>query len=85
MSAQRIQADASGVSISDNDKVPKISDAERAKRQEAIDYARASVRLEGFILSAECEALAARYINGDITRKELTAAILAMHGVEREC
>jgi hypothetical protein len=82
MSAQYTQAVAFGVPVSDEAEMPKISDAERAKRQEAIDYARASVRLEGFALSAEYEALTARYISGEITRKELTAAVLAMHGVE---
>lgn len=48
----------------------KISDAERAKRLAAVNFARGSVRLEGFILSLECESLHARYVNGEITSED---------------
>jgi len=34
-----------------------ITDDERRKRQKAVDFARASVGLEGFKLSPECDAL----------------------------
>ena len=54
-----------------------ISAAERARRQKAIDYGRASVRLEGFILSPAAEEMNRRYIDGELTRAELTAAVLA--------
>ena len=60
--------------------VPRISAEERARRQEAIDYARGSMRLEGFVSSAFAEDLNRRYIDGEITRAELTAALLDYHG-----
>ncbi|CCJ47810.1 antitoxin VbhA family protein [Bordetella parapertussis] len=43
-----------------------ISGAERARRVAAVNYARASVGLEGFSLSAADEEHAQRFINGDI-------------------
>ena len=55
----------------------KISPEERARRQEAVDYARGSARLEGFIVSPEVEEMNRRYIDGEMTSQELTAAILA--------
>lgn len=60
---------------------PKISDAERARRKEAVDFARGSVRFEGFVLDEATEALNARYIDGDLTSEELTAEILKLSGV----
>ncbi len=54
---------------------PPISDEERRRREKAIAYARGSVRLEGFTLDADIEALNQRYIDGDLTSEELTAAI----------
>jgi hypothetical protein len=59
-----------------------ISPEERARRQAAVDYARGSVRLEGFAVSSFAEELNRRYVDGEITRKELTAALLAHHSVE---
>jgi hypothetical protein len=58
---------------------PSISAEERALRKAAIAYARGSVRLEGFVVSAAVEALNRRYISGKITRDELTALVLAHH------
>ncbi len=58
-----------------------ITEAERARRQAADDYARASLRLEGFTPSAFSDELTRRFIDGKITRAELTAAILAHHGL----
>lgn len=43
-----------------------ITDAERRKRQAATDFARASVRLEGFSPSEEAEAQMRRFFNGEI-------------------
>lgn len=43
---------------------------ERRKRQDAIDFARASISLEGFATSPEDEAIAQRFINGEIGYKE---------------
>ena len=60
-------------------KRPKISDEERAKRQEAVDYGRASVRLEGFVPSSFSDELDRRYISGETTRKDKTAMLLAYH------
>ena len=54
-----------------------ISEAERARREREVSFARGSVRYEGGILSDEIERLNARYINGEIDSDELTAAILA--------
>jgi Antitoxin VbhA len=54
---------------------PRIADAERLRRQKAVEYARGSVRLEGFVLDADIEALNRRYVNGELTSEELTAAI----------
>jgi len=42
-----------------------------------VNFARGSVRYEGGILSDEIENLNARYVAGEITSDELTAAILA--------
>ncbi|KTC22074.1 antitoxin VbhA family protein [Pseudomonas viridiflava] len=55
--------------MADEPKSP-ISDEERQRRKEAADYARASVGLSGFVLSAEDEAHAERFINGEIDLAE---------------
>lgn len=55
--------------MADEPKSP-ISDEERQRRKEAADYARASVGLSGFVLSAEGEAHAERFINGEIDLAE---------------
>ena len=52
-----------------------ITEAERRKRQEAVNFARASVGLEGFKPSPECEAQAVRFINGEIEIAEVIATI----------
>lgn len=52
-------------------------DQARAARQKAIDFARASVELEGFTLSPEVEAINRRYIAGELTGDEHSAAIKA--------
>jgi hypothetical protein len=57
-----------------------ISDEERARRQAADEYARASMRLEGFVPSKFSDEATRRYIDGEITRAELTALICAHHG-----
>ena len=43
-----------------------ITEAERRKRQEAVNFARANVGLEGFKPSEEAEQRAARFIAGEI-------------------
>lgn len=47
-----------------------ISEEERRRRQEAVNYATASVRLEGFVMSEEEERHAERFINGEIDLAE---------------
>lgn len=56
---------------------PAISEAQGARRLSEVNFARGSVRYEGGILSDEIERLNARYVAGEITSDELTAAILA--------
>ena len=60
---------------------PSISIDEKARRTKAVDYARASVRLEGFVLDAETEELNRRYIAGEITSDEHSAAIRKSAGL----
>lgn len=50
--------------------VVKLSDEERGRRQAAVDYARASMMLEGFTLSPELERQALAFVNGDMTLVE---------------
>lgn len=54
---------------------PQISEEERARRKASVDNARASVRLEGFILSPEIERLGQQFIDGELTRQELVEAV----------
>lgn len=54
---------------------PATDDQMRAVRQKAIDFARASVGLEGFTLSPEVEAINRRFIDGELTGEEHIAAI----------
>ena len=55
----------------------RIKDEERARRQADVDFARGSVRLEGFVLSPEVEELNRRFIEGELTDDEHTAAVIA--------
>jgi len=63
--------------IAERQAKPAISAEERARRKAAVDYARSSVRLEGFIPSDFSDELDRRYIAGEITRAEKTAMLLA--------
>ena len=47
-----------------------ISDAERSRREAAVNYARASVGLEGFSLSEANEAHARRFIAAELSLRE---------------
>lgn len=60
-----------------------ITDEERARRRAAFEFARGSVRFEGIVLSAEAEALAERFINGEITLEEHTRLGLELCRRER--
>jgi hypothetical protein len=57
---------------------PRISEQERARRKAAIDYARGSVRLEGFVLSEEIEEINHRFMEGEMTGDEHIEAIKAV-------
>ena len=57
----------------------QISNAERQRRQKAVDFARNNVRLEGFILPAEVEELNRRYVAGEMTSEEHSTAIRARY------
>jgi hypothetical protein len=60
---------------------PQISDAERRRREEAVNYARSSVGLEGFQLSEADEKRARRFINGEI---DLTEFVICRDGAVQE-
>lgn len=47
-----------------------ITDAERRKRQEAVNFARANVGLEGFKPSEEAEQHTTRFVAGEIALAE---------------
>lgn len=49
----------------------KLSAAERRRRRQAIDYARASVALEGFTLSEDVEQAFRRHVEGEIDLETL--------------
>lgn len=59
----------------------RIGAEERARRKAAIDYARGSMRLEGFVLDAATEEMNRRYISGEITSTEHSDAIRASLGL----
>ena len=60
---------------------PALSEEEQARRRKAVETARASNQLSGLEPDPEAEVLNARYIAGELTRDELTAAILALAGL----
>ena len=49
----------------------RITEAERIARAGHINTARVSVRMEGFILGEDVEAISAKYINGEISLKNI--------------
>lgn len=53
--------------------------AERAARQDAIDQAMASVRLEGLEPSEEAKAIAMRFVDGELTIQQMGEEIRAMN------
>lgn len=59
-------------------RVPDAGAEEQARRQEAVDFARSSVRLEGFRLSPNVEATSHRFIRGAIDRDTMMAEIRAL-------
>lgn len=72
MSERRQQNNEPGPALS----IPgQISEKERTRRKKAVDCGRNSVRLEGFVLAPEIDTLNQRYIDGELSSEELTAAI----------
>jgi hypothetical protein len=57
------------------------SEGERWRRKATVDYARGSVRLEGFVMSSFAEEMNNRFIDGEISSEELTAALLSHHAL----
>ena len=57
------------------------SEEEQARRRKAIETARRSNQLSGFEPDPEVEVLNERYVVGELTRDELTAAIIALVGI----
>jgi hypothetical protein len=66
------------MSIPTTPDAPDATDAsnERRRRQAAIDFARGNVRLEGFIVSPQGEAVSQRYIEGELTIAQFVQAMM---------
>jgi hypothetical protein len=64
-----------GLMIFSKERASPITQEERESRREEVDTASRSVRLEGFILDPDIVALNERYVAGELTSEELTAAI----------
>jgi hypothetical protein len=54
---------------------PKIDDKERELRSKAVQYGFASVRIEGLEPGPDAEAIAHRFINGELSHEEYHAAM----------
>ena len=63
--------------MADGGTPPVLAD-ERARRQRAVDFARGSVRFEGFLSSPEQDELDRRFVAGEITIGERRAAVMAL-------
>ena len=61
-----------------NTATESITPQERAKRQEAYDFAIASVRLERMVMPPKAVKIMLAYVEGDITKEEEKAGILAL-------
>lgn len=61
---------------------PTFTDAERQRRKKAVDTARASMRLSGFILDDATEAIYARYIDGHLELPEVIVQVRQNAGLE---
>lgn len=58
--------------------LPLISEEEQAERLYAVNFARGSMRYEGFIISDEAEAIAARYVSGELDIDGYIAALIRL-------
>jgi hypothetical protein len=59
--------------LTSTEHLSSITKEEREERRDAINYARASVELEGFKCTPESDMHDQRFINGDITLAEYVA------------
>jgi len=64
------------------DVAEKISAEERRSREDAVNFSRASLRLEGFKVSELAESLAQRYIKGEA---EISDMLKALDDRYRKC
>lgn len=63
--------------------VPAISNEERRRRQDAVNFARANVGLEGFKTTPEEEERCRRFVAGEIDLVEFVGEPEAQHGKTR--
>lgn len=56
----------------------EISPEEKAKRANAVAFGTANVRLEGFTIGPEAQAINERYINGEISSEEQRDLLFAL-------
>lgn len=61
-----------------------ITEQEKNRRKEIINFARGNVRFEGVILSDKVEEINQKYINGDIDKAEHTELCIAQMKLEHE-
>jgi hypothetical protein len=54
-----------------------IFDPERTRRKKAVDFARASIELEGFRLGEDVEVLVQRFVDGEIEIADLVSSELS--------
>lgn len=61
-----------------------ITEQEKNRRKEIIDFARGNVRYDGIILSEEVEKINQQYINGEIDSEKHTELCIAQMKLEHE-
>ena len=61
-----------------------ITEQEKNRRKEIINFARGNVRYEGIILSDAVEKLNQRYINGELSDEEHTELCITQMKLEHE-
>ncbi len=61
-----------------------ITEQEKNRRKEIINFARGNVRFEGIILSDKVEEINQKYINGEINKEEHTELCIAQMKLEHE-